>query len=74
MAYTSTQYDQLVAAIAQGALIVKYADKEVTYRSLTEMLRLKRDMEVELGIGQGVKPTRHYASFSTGLHGKMHCR
>jgi len=55
-------------------MIVKYADKEVTYRSLNDMIRLKRDMELDLGIGVSGKPTRHYAQFTTGLHGcQNHC-
>jgi len=68
MGYTITQYDQLVAAISQGAMTVKYADKEVTYRSLNEMYRIKRDMEKDLGIGQGAKTTTKYAQFSKGLN------
>lgn len=69
MAYTTDQYNQLIAAIAQGALIVKYADKEVTYRSLNEMLRLKQGMEKDLGISPGNRPTRKYAVFRKGLNG-----
>ena len=72
MAYTVDQYNQLVAAIAQGALTVKYADKEITYRSLNEMIRIKRDMQKDLGIGDAKKPTRHYAQFSKGLNGNCH--
>lgn len=68
MAYTTDQYNQLIAAIAQGALIVKYADKEVTYRSLTDMMRLKYDMEKNLGIGAANVPTRRYAKFTKGLN------
>ena len=48
--YTTTQYNALVEAISLGALTVKYSDKEVTYRSLPDMLRLKRIMEHSLGI------------------------
>jgi hypothetical protein len=69
MAYTSDQYSQLVGAIAQGALVVKYADKEVTYQSFDKMIRLKRLMEKDLGIGQANVPTRHYAKFTKGLNG-----
>jgi hypothetical protein len=69
VAYTTDQYNTLVAAIAQGALEVQYADKKVTYRSLNDMLRLKRDMEIEMGIGPAKKSTRKYAQFSTGLKG-----
>lgn len=50
--YTLEQYNALTAAIAQGALRVKYSDKEVEYRSLDDMLTLKRIMEQQLGIGE----------------------
>ena len=37
MAWTQVDVDKLKAAIAQGATKVKFADREVTYRSLDEM-------------------------------------
>ena len=48
--YTLEQYEALVGAIALGALTVKYSDKEVTYRSLSDMLAIKKQMEADLGI------------------------
>jgi len=67
--FTLDQYQELKAAIAQGALTVNYSgggqSRSVTYRSLDEMLRLLRLMESELGI----KPAgagRTYASFTKG--------
>lgn len=66
MAFTQDQYNSLKAAIAQGAQSVKYADKEVKYNSLDEMLRLKQIMEAELGINRGGIKTS-LAQFSTGL-------
>lgn len=68
MAFTVDQYNTLCAAIAQGALIVKYGDKEVEYQSLSNMLRVKIMMETELGINPNAKGKRVYAKFSTGLH------
>lgn len=65
MAYTIEQYNLLVAAIAEGALRVKYADKEVEYRSLKEMLLLKGLMEDDLGLTKNKR--RKYASFTKGL-------
>jgi len=66
MGFTLEQYEALVKAIIQGAVRVKYADKEVEYRSLDEMLRLKLAMEKDLGITQrGIRTT--YAKFSKGL-------
>jgi hypothetical protein len=65
MAYTQDQYTALVDAISQGVTKVKYADKEVEYRSLDDMLRLKKLMETELGLVKGgIKTT--LASFTRG--------
>lgn len=66
MAFTQQQLDTLDAAIAQGALVVKYGDKEVTYRSLTDMIRLRNMMAESLGV---LAPTagRKFAQFSKGL-------
>jgi hypothetical protein len=66
MAYTIEQYNTLCAAIAQGAQSVKYADKEVTYMSPDQMKRIKREMEVELGLQKASSRTR-YAQHSKGL-------
>jgi hypothetical protein len=66
MAFTTEQYSALKAAIAQGALRVRYGDKEVEYRSLEEMLQTLRLMEKDLfpnKKGNG----RSYASFSKGV-------
>ncbi|MBV7529027.1 phage head-tail joining protein [Chitinophaga sp. sic0106] len=67
MGFTIDQYNLLVNAIAQGAKRVKYADKEVEYASLDDMLRLKSAMEVELGIKKGGIKTS-LAAFSKGLN------
>jgi len=48
MSFTQSQYDALCSAIAEGALIVKYADKQVEYRSLDEMLKIKAMMAADL--------------------------
>jgi hypothetical protein len=71
--------DQLIAldeAIAQGALIVRYADKEVQYRSLDDMLKLRDLMVREVGPATNIEPRgRHYAQFSNGLlpNGNANC-
>lgn len=64
-AYTQEQYQALTGAIAQGALRVKYGDKEVEYRSLSEMLRVKALMESELGIAKPRRTT--FAQHSKGI-------
>lgn len=64
--YTLDQYNSLVAAIAQGALRVRYGDKEVEYRSLTEMKSIKADMEKQLTPPKG-KGNRTYGGYSKGI-------
>lgn len=66
MAFTLEQYESLKAAVAEGALSVRYADKSVTYRSLDEMLRLLKLMATELGLNAHNDGGRRYASFSKG--------
>lgn len=48
MAYTLEQYTLLKEAIANGSESVKYGDKEVKYRSLSDMMRVLSLMEAEL--------------------------
>lgn len=48
--FTQEQFDALNKAIAQGTLVVEYGDKKVTYRSLTEMLRIRNLIGTELGL------------------------
>ena len=52
MAFTTEQYNALCEAISQGVLKVEYSDKKVEYRSLSEMLQLKKLIEQELGLGK----------------------
>lgn len=65
MAYTIEQVTALEAAISEGALTVKYQDKQVTYRSLDEMLRILKLMKQQLGL-LGNSGGRTLASFSKG--------
>lgn len=72
MAFTIEQLIILDESIAQGALTVKYADKEVTYRSLSDMLQLRDLMQRE--ITPAVEPRgRKYATFSNGLLPNGNC-
>ena len=65
MAWTQADIDAIDEAIASGASKVKYADKEVQYRSLAEMKSLRRDMADKVG---GVKRRRRrVAIMSRGL-------
>jgi hypothetical protein len=67
MAYTTQQLDVLESAIAQGVTKVKYSDKEVEYRSLDDMIRLRNIMRQELGMSGGIASRRTLAEFSKGL-------
>ena len=62
MAFTQQQYNDLVAAIAEGVTVVMSNGRRVEYRSLSEMMNLKTVMEEELGAA-GAGRRRHYASF-----------
>jgi hypothetical protein len=65
-AWTTDDLATLEKAIAQGALRVKYGDKEVEYRSLSEMMRLVDLMRKDLGIASP-NSGRKFAEFSKGL-------
>ena len=41
MAWTTNDLTEINKAIASGTLNVKYADREVQYRSLEEMLKIR---------------------------------
>lgn len=58
MAWTQTDIDKLKAAIAQGATKVKFADREVTYRSLDEMRETLRILQAEVDSASGVTRPR----------------
>jgi hypothetical protein len=62
MAFTQQQYEDLVAAIAEGVTTVASNGRQVQYRNLTEMLKLKTVIEEELGVS-GAGRQRRYASF-----------
>lgn len=49
------QYEALNTAIYSGALKVKYADREVGYRSLDEMIRIRDDLKKTLGLTKGIR-------------------
>lgn len=67
---TIEQYNELRAAIFSGAQSVSYTHpggaKNVTYRSITDMLRLLRLLATELGLSSN-GPRRTLSSFSKGL-------
>lgn len=63
--FNQAQLDALEAAIAQGALMVRYGDKHIQYRSVQEMLHLRNLMKRELG--QIAKDERIFPTFSKGF-------
>lgn len=62
--YTIEQYNALNEAIAQGAMMVMYGDKQVQYRSLADMITIKKLME-EKGLNANKTP-----SVTTGVYCK----
>jgi hypothetical protein len=50
VSWTQTELDALDAAIAQGVLSYTINGKTVTYRSLDDMLRLRAQMQREIGL------------------------
>ena len=67
--YTLVQYQALVEAIAIGALEVEYDGKRVKYRSLANMLELKRSIERDLGLEPGTSKNRaSYPAYDSGVN------
>ena len=48
MAYTTTQLAAIEAAIATGELTVEIDNRRVTYRSISDLLKAKREIEAGL--------------------------
>ncbi|OFZ54969.1 MAG: hypothetical protein A2428_03085 [Bdellovibrionales bacterium RIFOXYC1_FULL_54_43] len=65
--FSTEQLEKLEEAIAQGALRVKYADKEVQYRSLDEMFRIREMMRQSLGLTGDGSAGRVYPTISKDL-------
>lgn len=68
MAYTTAQLQALEDAIATGELVVKYDGKEVTYRSIDELIKARdfvRGQLIAAGtITDTTAPRHSYTSFS----------
>jgi hypothetical protein len=56
--FTQDQLTALESAIADGALKVKYSDKEVEYRSLGEMLKIRDIMRNDLGLNKACSKSK----------------
>jgi hypothetical protein len=64
--YTAAELAALRAAMASGALRVKYADKDITYRSLDEMIRLEETMTSDISPPATAATACTYGTFSKG--------
>jgi len=62
MAYTLQQLQDLEAAIAEGVSSVSSNGRQVSYRNLSDMMKLRDLMAEELGVA-GSGRTRKYVSF-----------
>jgi len=66
MAFSQTQLDALDDAIAQGALVVRFGDRSITYQSLSDMLRLRDTMRGELGVSLPASSRSSIITIPTG--------
>lgn len=64
--FTQAELDALNRAIAQGARRVKYQDREVTYNTFEDMMRLRTLMCQELGVSSTPLPARKVMAFNKG--------
>jgi len=62
MAYTAQQLADLEAVIAEGVSNVSANGRQVGYRNLSDLLKLRDQMQQELGVS-GAGRRRHYISF-----------
>lgn len=58
--YTVDQYDTLCMMIGKGVTSLEVNGEKVTYRSLSEMMRIKAMMEADLSIGAAQQSRRHF--------------
>lgn len=65
MAFQQSDLDSIEQAIASGALTVRFSDKEVTYRSMADMMQA-RDL-IRKSLGHVKRTNRNFVNFSKGL-------
>jgi len=65
--YTSEDLEKLEKAIASGVRSVKYTDKEITYRSLDDMIKARDLIRMELGLTDNPRGSRRVATTCKGL-------
>jgi hypothetical protein len=66
MSFSLEQLQLLEEAIAQGALSVKYQDKEIHYSTLDDMLKARDLIRRQLGLTKN-SYLRMYTQFKNGL-------
>ncbi len=64
MSWTQADLAAIEKAIKSGALSVQFADRQVAYRSLDDMMRIRAMMRHELGLDAADRV--HYAEFRKG--------
>ena len=57
MSFSQAQLDAIEAGIAAGTTSVSYEGKNVTYRSLDDMLRIRAIIRIALGIDPATSAT-----------------
>lgn len=65
--WTQLDLERLNRSIARGVLTVKYEDRQTTYRSLDEMLKLRDLMREDLEPSGAPSRRRRYARYDKGL-------
>ena len=67
MAYTTTQLQELEAAIASGVLTVRHSDgRSSTFQSLSEMRKLRLDMLADINKAAGTRKRRTMRLYQRG--------
>jgi len=67
MAWTAADLVAIEKSIKNGTSRVRYADREITYRDLDELLKLRTIIQAELGVIANGGITHHYPKFSKGI-------
>ncbi|ENM3928893.1 hypothetical protein DDM60_002674 [Vibrio cholerae] len=66
MAFTKADIDALDEAIASGELTVRIDGREITYRSLGDLLKAKRHILRSIALQSGVRP-RAFSGITTNI-------
>lgn len=65
--WTQSDLDEINQAIKSGAASIRFSDKQVTYRGLDEMLRIRAVIRQSLGLTKKTK--RVFTTFDKGHNG-----